>query len=105
MQVTEDNFEKEVIEKSEKVPVITDFWAEWCGPCKMLAPIIEKIVDSYNGKIILAKINVDECPGLSDRFGINAIPAVKLFKNGKIVGEFKGLVPDSTIKKLIDKNL
>jgi len=105
IEVNDDNFEKEVIEGSKEQPVIVDFWAEWCVPCHMLSPILEKVVESYNGKIKLAKVNLDESPNTSKRYNITAIPAIKLFKNGKAVGGFIGVVPETTIKSLIDENL
>ncbi len=105
IEVNDNNFEKEVIEGSKEQPVIVDFWAEWCVPCHMLSPLLEKVVESYNGKIRLAKVNLDESPNTSRRYNITAIPAIKLFKNGKALGGFIGVVPETTIKSLIDENL
>ena len=104
-EANDNNFEKEVIEESKNQPVIVDFWAQWCVPCHMLSPILEKVVESYDGKIKLVKVNLDESPVISKKYIITAIPAVKLFKNGKLVGEFIGVVPETTIKDMIDKNL
>lgn len=105
MDVTDNNFEENVIEKSKKIPVLIDFWADWCVPCNILSPILEKVIASYKGKLILVKMNVDENPKTSNKFAINAIPAVKLFKGGKEVVQFIGVVPENTIRQLINKNL
>ena len=105
IEVNDNNFEKEVIEGSKEQPVIVDFWADWCVPCHMLSPILGKVVESYDGKIKLAKVNLDESPNTSRRYNLTAIPAIKLFKNGQAVGGFIGVVPETTIKNLIDENL
>jgi len=105
MEVTDDNFEEKVIEQSKKKLVIVDFWADWCMPCKMLAPVIEKVADSYGDKVALAKVNVDANPKKSDEYDVNAIPAIKIFKQGKIVSEFEGAQPEEKIKKHIDEAL
>ncbi|MBW2996049.1 thioredoxin [Candidatus Woesearchaeota archaeon] len=105
MDVTDAEFEEKVIKASEKKLVLVDFWAEWCVPCNILTPMLEKVVDSYGDKVILAKINVDGCPETSNKFAIDAIPAVKLFKDGKEVGESIGVVPEDNIRRLIEKHL
>lgn len=105
MNVTDNDFEEKVIEQSKEKLVVADFWATWCMPCTMLAPIIDKTVKSFGNKIILAKINVDECPVTSDRYQISAIPAVKIFKDGEIVDSFEGLQSEEIIKKRIEKAL
>jgi len=105
MDVTDTNFEKEVIEKSKEVPVVVDFWAAWCVPCNMLTPALEKVVESYDRKVELVKVNVDEAPQTSNKFGINAIPNVKIFKDGEIATEFKGVVPEETIRQHVEKAL
>ena len=105
MEVTDADFDEKVIKQSRKKIVVVDFWASWCVPCNMLAPILEKVVGMYGENVILAKVNVDECPETADRFGINAIPAVKIFKKGKIISEITGIVPEDTIKKKIDAAL
>lgn len=105
IDVTDENFEENVIEQSNKVPVVVDFWASWCGPCVMLKPILEKIASEYQGKFILAKLNVEENQEKAGEFGIMSIPAVKLFKNGEIVDEFVGAMPESAIKEWLDNNL
>jgi putative thioredoxin len=105
VEVTEKNFNETVIKKSEKVPVVVDFWAEWCMPCVMLSPSLEKVAREYNGKFILAKINVDENQKLAEKYNVMSIPSVKLFKKGKITNEFVGNQSESMIKEWLDKSL
>ncbi|MFH1522074.1 MAG: thioredoxin [archaeon] len=105
MDVTDANFETEVIEKSKTIPVLVDFWASWCGPCVALKPVLEKIASEYEGKFILAKANADDNPNSAEKFGVMSIPAVKLFKDGKVVDEFVGAQPEVTIKQWLDKKL
>ena len=90
MEVTEQTFERDVLERSRTVPVVVDFWAEWCGPCKTLAPALEAAVAERDGRVVLAKVDVDANPALSERYGIRSIPAVKAFRNGSVVKEFVG---------------
>lgn len=103
MDVTDADFEKKVTEQSKDKVIVVDFWASWCVPCNMLGPMLEKVVKSYGDKVLLVKANVDECSGLANKYGINAIPAVKIFKDGEIAGQFTGVVPEDTIKKQIDE--
>ncbi len=105
MDVTDINFEKEVIEKSKTIPVLVDFWASWCGPCVMLKPILEKIATEYEGKFILAKAETDSNTDASEKFGVMSIPSVKLFKDGKVIDEFVGAQPEVTIKQWLDQQL
>jgi len=105
MEVNDNNFEKEVIEKSKKIPVVVDFWATWCMPCSILGPILEKLAKKYNGKFILAKVDIDQNPRMSSKYRISAVPAVKFFKNGVAVDEFIGVLPENSIKEWLDKNL
>lgn len=97
--ITEQNFEEEVT-KSE-IPVLVDFWAEWCAPCRMLAPVIDEIAGEYAGKIRVGKINVDEQPQLAAKFGINGIPTVVLFKNGEPVSASVGYRPKSELEAML----
>lgn len=105
MDITDKDFEEKVIEQSKTIPVLVDFWAPWCGPCRSLTPIIEKVCEEYKGKVILAKINVDENKVSASAYGVSSIPNVKLFKDGSPVAEFVGLVSEGTIKKMLDENL
>lgn len=99
VEVNDSNF-KEVVLKSDKL-VIIDFWAEWCGPCRMVAPIIEEISEEYDGKVLVAKVDVDTNPGISSKLGIRNIPTVMFFKNGEMVDKQVGAVPKSNyISKL-----
>jgi putative thioredoxin len=105
IEVTDETFEEEVIEKSKTIPVLADFWASWCGPCKMLGPTLEKIAKEYEGKLIVAKIEADKAPNQSAKYNIMSIPAVKLFKNGEIVDKFTGAQPEATIKQWLDQKI
>jgi thioredoxin 1 len=91
LEVNDDNFD-EVVIKSDK-PVVVDFWAEWCGPCRMVSPIMEEISDEYSGKALVVKCDVDSSPGVSAKYGIRNIPTILFFKNGKIADKQVGAVP------------
>ena len=103
IDISQDQFLEEVVEKSKTIPVIVDFWAPWCGPCKQLTPILEKIVTKKNGKIILAKVNVDENQGIASQLNIQSIPTVYGFVDGKPIDGFQGAQPESKIEVMVDK--
>lgn len=103
--VTESSFQQQVIEKSSEIPVLVDFWADWCQPCKMLMPLLAKLADEYQGRFILAKINTEQQQAISAQFGIRSIPTVKLFRDGKPVDEFAGALPESEIRAFLDRHL
>ena len=103
INATDKDFKKKVIEKSKKIPIVIDFWAEWCVPCLTLSPILEEFAEQYKGKFILVKVNIEKAPKFSN--DVMSIPNVKMFKNGKIVDEFVGVRSESFIKKWLERNL
>jgi putative thioredoxin len=100
--VTEATFDRDVVELSKKTPVVVDFWAEWCGPCKALSPALEAAEASHGGQVLLAKVDVDSNQSLSARYGIQGIPAVKAFRDGEVVSEFTGAVPPAKVNAFFD---
>jgi putative thioredoxin len=103
MDVTESNFQTAVLERSKTVPVVVDFWAEWCGPCRQLGPVIERAVAARQGQVELAKVDVDANPGLSRAYGIQSIPAVKAFRDGAVAAEFVGAQPPQAVDRFLDE--
>lgn len=103
VEITDANFE-ELVLKSDK-PVLVDFWAEWCGPCRMVGPVVEDIAKEYEGKAFVGKVNVDVNPEISVKFGIRNIPALLFFKNGEVVDKQVGAVPKSVLTEKLDKQL
>ncbi|KJY32528.1 MULTISPECIES: thioredoxin [unclassified Streptomyces] len=103
IDVTEDTFETEVVQRSTEVPVVVDFWAEWCGPCKQLSPILERLAEEYAGRIVLAKIDVDANQLIAQQFGIQGIPAVMAVVAGQLVPLFQGAENEANVRKVLDQ--
>jgi putative thioredoxin len=102
-EVTSASFDDDVLRASSEVPVIVDFWAPWCAPCKALKPILEKLAAEYLGKFTLAKVDTDQDPDLAAQFGVRGIPNVKAFVGGKVVAEFSGAIPEQAVRAFLDK--
>ncbi len=99
-EVTESNFQTEVLQSAQ--PILVDFWAPWCGPCRQIAPLVQELGQEYAGKARVAKINVDECPNVAAGYGVNSIPTLMIFKNGDVVERFVGVQPRSRLQSALD---
>jgi thioredoxin 1 len=102
-QVTDADFEKAVLQSGK--PALVDFWAPWCGPCRIIGPIVEELAPTYQGRAVIAKMNVDDNPMVAQRFGITSIPTLMMFKDGKLVDRVVGAMPRAELQKFIDRNL
>ncbi len=105
IEVTDEEFHEKVLKKSLKITVVVDFWAPWCGPCKILGPLLDKLEKEYRNKFVLAKINVDENKETAKTFGITNIPSVKMIKEGRVVAEFGGALAEEVVREWLDRNL
>jgi thioredoxin 1 len=99
VKVTDDSFKQDVLDSSE--PVVVDFWAEWCGPCRLIGPALEEISSEMQGRVKIAKVNVDENPGIASQYGIRSIPTLRIFKNGQLAGQKVGAAPKGDLSRWI----
>ena len=103
VDVTDATFQTEVIERSQQVPVVVDLWAEWCGPCRMIAPMIEELAGELAGRVRVAKLNVDENPSTAGRFGVQSIPTLLVLKGGREVDRIVGVVPKADLARRVER--
>jgi thioredoxin len=103
MAVTDASFEQDVL--NSEIPVLVDFWAPWCGPCRMVAPVVDEIAEQYDGKVKVVKLNTDENPGIAGQYNIRSIPTLMIFKNGQRVEQVVGAVPKATLATTLEKFL
>ena len=103
IEISEQQFQDMVLNSAE--PVLVDFWATWCGPCRMVAPVLEEIAGDYDGKVKVVKVNVDDNPSTASRYGVMSIPTLMLFKNGELVNTVVGFRPKAELKSIIDNNI
>ena len=103
IQLTDDGFEADVLQSDK--PVLVDFWAEWCGPCKMIAPILNEVADEFDGRVVIGKLNIDHNSGTPMKYGVRSIPTLLVFKNGEVVDKIVGAVPKSTLTDKLNNQL
>jgi putative thioredoxin len=103
LDVTTETFERDVIERSRELPVVVDFWADWCGPCHMLTPVLEREAEARKGEVELAKVDIEANQELASRYGVQGIPAVKAFRDGRVVSEFVGAQPPAAVARFLDE--
>ena len=101
LDVTDATFETEILDRSTEVPVVVDLWAEWCGPCRTLGPILEKVIDETGGQVVLVKVDIDANPQVSPAFRVQSIPAVFALRDGQVVDQFIGAVPEPTVRQFV----
>ena len=99
-EFTDNNFQNEVLDSQN--PVLVDFWAPWCGPCRMIAPLVEELATEYKGKVKIGKINIDDSPGAATQYGVSSIPTLMIFKGGEVVDRFVGVQPKSRLQAALD---
>lgn len=105
LQFTDDSFEQDVLNADSDKPVLVDFWAEWCGPCKMVGPVVDELAGEFEGKAKIGKVDVDSNPETSTKYGIRSIPSLLIFKNGEVVDQIVGAVPKSQLKKQLEAQI
>ena len=103
VSITDSTFQQEVIDS--KIPVLVDFWAPWCGPCRMVAPVVDEVATQYDGQLKVVKVNTDESPTIAKEYSIRSIPTLIIFKNGKVVEQVVGAVPKTTLTNAVEKHL
>jgi thioredoxin 1 len=104
LELTDSNFEELVLNSGDK-PVLVDFWAEWCGPCRMIGPVVEELSSEYDGKAVIGKMDIDSNPGTPMKYGVRSIPTLLVFKNGEVVDKVVGAVPKATLTSKLDNQL